>query len=97
MANRAIVRCGVFFVKGGGLGLGSLATLVTLAFVIAKLVGAITWSWLIVFTPILAYMALGAVITICVLLVIGVGILVGYSKLKNLLKDLKSDERTWIE
>jgi len=97
MANKAMVRSGGFIVKGGGLGLGSLASLVTLAFVIAKLAGAIDWSWLIVFAPILAYMALGIAVTIIVLLLIGIGVLVGYSKLKNLLKSPKSEERTWIE
>ena len=76
----------------GGLGLGSLVSLVTLAFVIAKLTGAIDWSWLLVFSPVLAYMAFGALITICVLLVIGIGLLLGYSKLKKLLKGWESDE-----
>ena len=78
----------------GGLGLGSLASLVTLAFVIAKLTGAIDWSWLVVFSPVLAYMAFGAVITICVLLVVGVGMLIGFKKLKNFLKSQKSAEHT---
>ena len=78
----------------GGLGLGSLASLVTLAFVIAKLTGAIDWSWLVVFSPVLAYMAFGAVITICVLLVVGVGMLIGFKKLKNFLKSQKSLEHT---
>ena len=78
----------------GGLGLGSLASLVTMAFVIAKLVGAIDWSWLVVFSPVLIYMALGAVLTICVLLVVGVGMLIGFKKLKNFLKSLKSTEHT---
>ncbi len=78
----------------GGLGLGSLASLVTLAFVIAKLTGAIDWSWLVVFSPVLIYMALGVVITICVLLVLGIGLLVGYSKLKKFFKGLESDEHT---
>ena len=77
-----------------GLGLGSLASLVTLAFVIAKLTGAINWSWLIVFSPVLIYMALGAVITVCVLLVVGVGILIGFKKLKNFLKREGSTEYT---
>ena len=97
MANKAMVSNGGFVVKGGGLGLGSLASLVTLAFVIAKLAGAINWSWWIVFAPILAYLALGAAVTIIVLLLIGVGLLVGFSKLKNLLKNMKSEERTWTE
>ena len=78
----------------GGLGLGSLASLVTLAFVIAKLTGAIDWSWLVVFSPVLAYMAFGAVITICVLLVVGVGMLIGFKKLKNFLKSQKPLEHT---
>lgn len=75
-----------------GLGLGSLASLVTLAFVIAKLTGAIDWSWLVVFSPLLIYMALGAVITIGILLVLGIGLLVGYSKLKKFFKGRGSDE-----
>jgi tRNA(Leu) C34 or U34 (ribose-2'-O)-methylase TrmL len=65
-----------------------------LAFVIAKLAGAINWSWLVVFSPVLIYMALGAVITICVLLVVGVGILIGFKKLKNFLKSQGSTEYT---
>jgi len=81
-------------VTKGGLGLGSLASLVTLAFVIAKLTGAIDWSWLVVFSPVLAYMAFGAVITICVLLVVGVGMLIGFKKLNNFLKSQKSAEDT---
>jgi uncharacterized membrane protein YdbT with pleckstrin-like domain len=76
----------------GGLGLGSLTSLVTLAFVIAKLTGAIDWSWLVVFSPVLAYVALGVVITICVLLVLGIGLLVGYSKLKKLVKGREFDK-----
>ena len=87
MANRIVVT-------GGGFGLGTLASLVTLAFVIARLAGAIDWPWLVVFAPILAYLALGAVVTVGVLLLIGIGLLVGYSKLKNLLKTLGSRERT---
>ena len=51
-------------VKGGCLRLSSLAFLLTLAFVIAKLAGAITWSWLAVFAPILAYIALVIVVVI---------------------------------
>jgi hypothetical protein len=73
-------------IKSGGLGLGSLATLVTLAFVIAKLAGAITWSWLIVFLPVLAYMALVIIVIVCILSAIGIGIFVGYLKLKKHLK-----------
>ena len=73
-------------ISKGGLGLGSLASLLTVVFVIAKLAGAIDWSWLVVFSPVLIYMALGAVITIGVLLVVGVGILIGLKKLKNFLK-----------
>ena len=81
----------------GGLGLGSLASLVTLAFVIAKLTGAIDWSWLVVFSPLLIYMALGAVITIGILLVIGIGLLVGYSKLKKFFKGREPDKPTESE
>lgn len=73
-----------------GLSLGSLASLLTLAFVIAKLTGAIDWSWLVVFSPILAYMALGFFITICVLLALAIGLLVGYSKLKKFAKGWES-------
>jgi uncharacterized membrane protein len=81
----------------GGLGLGSLASLVTIAFVIAKLTGAVDWSWLVVFSPALIYMALGFVITICVLLVIGLGLLIGFKKLKNFLKSHGSTEHTESE
>ena len=97
MANKVIVKSGGLIIKGGGLGLGSLASLVTLAFVIAKLAGAISWSWLVVFAPVLAYMALGVVIIVGVLFVIGIGILIGYLKLKNLVKGQRSAERTQTE
>ena len=76
----------------GGLSLGSLASLVTLAFVIAKLAGAIDWSWWIVFSPVLAYIALSILVVICILLVVGIGILIGYTKLKNFLKRQESVE-----
>jgi hypothetical protein len=79
------------------MGLGSLASLVTIAFVVAKLTGAVDWSWLVVFSPALIYMALGVVITICVLLVIGVGLLIGFKKLKNFLKSQGSTEHTESE
>ena len=78
----------------GGLGLGSLASLVTLAFVIAKLAGAINWSWLVVFSPILIYMALGAAVTICILMVVGIGILIGFKTLKHFLKSQGFTEHT---
>jgi hypothetical protein len=78
----------------GGLGLGSLVSLVTLAFVIAKLAGAINWSWLVVFSPVLIYIALGAVVTVSVLLAIGIGILIGFKKLKNFLKSQGAAEYT---
>jgi len=74
----------------GGLSLGSLASLVTLAFVIAKLTGAIDWSWLVVFSPVLIYMVLGIIITICILLVVGVGILIGFKKIKKVVKSRES-------
>jgi len=67
---------------------------VTLAFVVAKLTGAIDWSWLVVFAPILAYMAFGAVVTICILTVVGLGILIGFKKLKNFLKSQGATEHT---
>ena len=66
--------------------------MVTLVFVIAKLTGAIDWSWLVVYSPVLIYMALGAVITIFILLAVGVGILIGFKKLKNFLKSQGSTE-----
>ena len=70
----------------GGLSLGSLASLVTLAFVIAKLTGAIDWSWWIVFLPVIAYIALGILVIVCILLVVGIGLLIGYTKLKKFFK-----------
>ena len=81
----------------GGMGLGSLASLVTIAFVIAKLTGAVDWSWLVVFSPVIIYMALGIIITICVLLVLGIGLLIGFKKLKKFFKNQGSTEHTESE
>lgn len=48
--------------KNGGLGFLSILTLI---FVVAKLFGVITWSWWLVFTPVL----IGVGLTILILII----------------------------
>ena len=49
----------------GGMGFASILTLI---FIVLKLVGGIDWSWLIVFLPIIISVGLTVLITIGVLI-----------------------------
>lgn len=50
--------------KGVSLDFNGLATFLTVLFAILKLTGVITWSWWIVFLPLIAVYGLGAVILV---------------------------------
>lgn len=45
-----------------------LAVLLTVIFVVAKLLGVITWSWLLVFTPAIIYGVIELIIIITTLI-----------------------------
>ena len=60
-------------VKFNTSGFGSLSSLLTVAFVVLKLCGVISWSWFMVFLPIIidiAFIVLVAIILLIVYLVV---------------------------
>ncbi|MFR0506199.1 hypothetical protein [Limosilactobacillus reuteri] len=58
--------------SGVSIDLGSIAIILTIVFAVLKLVGTVTWSWWIVFLPILAVVALSIVVLILILLGVSV-------------------------
>lgn len=50
--------------KGVSLDFNGLAAFLTVLFAILKILGVITWSWWIVFLPLIAVYGLGAVILV---------------------------------
>ena len=58
--------------SGVSIDLGSIAIILTIVFAVLKLVGIVTWSWWIVFLPILAVVALSVVVLILILLGVSV-------------------------
>ena len=58
--------------KSVGLDFNSLAAFLTALFAILKLLGVITWSWWLVFSPLILVYGLGAII----LLIVGIWFLV---------------------
>lgn len=58
--------------KSVGLDFNSLAAFLTVLFAILKILGVISWSWWIVFLPILSVVALSIVVLILILLGVSV-------------------------
>ena len=58
--------------SGGGIGLGCVAFILFLVFLVLKLTGVIAWSWWIVCLPLIVY---GAVLLLCIAIVIIVAII----------------------
>lgn len=58
--------------SGVSIDLGSIAIILTIVFAVLKLSGIVTWSWWIVFLPILAVVALSTVVLILILLGVSV-------------------------
>ena len=56
--------------KGVGI-LGVLSVLLTVAFVVLKLMGYISWAWIWVFAPLWGYVALSLLVIIVVFVTIG--------------------------
>lgn len=52
-----------------------LAILLTLIFVIAKIMGFIAWSWWLVFAPALAYVGIALLIFIILMIIAGIAVL----------------------
>ena len=48
---------------------GGIATILTVIFVIAKLLGIISWSWLVCFLPLIIGTGLTIIITIIILII----------------------------
>lgn len=62
MENSTVVKQGMGF-------FGWLAVLLTVVFVVLKLVGTIAWSWWLVFLPLIIYVALD-ILAIIVLIIV---------------------------
>ncbi len=61
-------------VQQGGMGLGTLCFFATLIFAILKLAGVLSWSWFLVFLPLICYAGLVVAILIIALIVIGIAV-----------------------
>lgn len=64
MENSTVVKQGMGF-------FGWLALLLTVVFVVLKLVGTIAWSWWLVFLPLIIYVALD-ILALIVLIVLAI-------------------------
>lgn len=61
-------------VNGGGMGLSSVLTII---FVLAKLAGFISWSWWLVFAPVLVSFTIGILILVFAMVVAGIAVYLG--------------------
>jgi membrane protein YdbS with pleckstrin-like domain len=59
-------------VQQSGMGLGTLCFFASLIFLILKVAGVISWSWWLVFAPLLVYAGLVVAILLIVLIVLGI-------------------------
>lgn len=55
---------------GGGIGFGGL---LTIAFIVLKLCGVITWKWIWVLSPLWISAALGIIMILVGLIILGIG------------------------
>ena len=69
--------------SGVSIDLGSIAIILTIVFAVLKLAGIVTWSWWIVFLPILAVVALSVVVLILILIGVSVWNLHQHRKFKK--------------
>jgi len=60
-----------------GFGLGSACLLLTIAFIILKVIGTINWSWWLVLLPLWGYAALTIVVLVIILIIVGIAAYLG--------------------
>ncbi|WP_251574814.1 hypothetical protein [Limosilactobacillus agrestimuris] len=54
--------------NSSSIDLGTIAVILTIVFAVLKLAGIVTWSWWIVFLPVLAVLVLSVVMIVLILL-----------------------------
>ncbi len=63
-------------VQQGGMGLGTLCFFASLIFLILKVAGVISWSWWLVFAPLLVYAGLTVAILLIVLIILAIAAII---------------------